>query len=185
MPQKNRHKSSDSGDDDVFDKQQSSVGLARSEFANGVGKMLNKTPVASDETATVASLAEVGGLPPSENDQPYDVEVLSEAPEIDTTRDDRDDYAHACRSTRKRLFLRHALVSIFVISLFAVCLALIETLGENKCLLNEILNLLNATPFTVSNGGCDLDAVVASVASVDEVEFVDEVASADASADAE
>ena len=182
MPQKNRHKSSDSGDDDVFDKQQSSVGLARSEFANGVGKMLNKsTPVASDETATVASLAEVGGLPPSENDQPYDVEVLSEPPEIDTTRDDRD--THACRSTRRRLFLRHALVGIFVISLFAVCLALIENLGENKCLLNEILHLLNATPFTVSNGGCDLAEPVDAAESV---EFVDdEVASADASADAE
>lgn len=181
MPQKNRPKSSDSGDDDVFDKQQSSVGLARSEFANGVGKLLNKsTPVASDETATVASLAEVGGLPPSENDEPYDIEILSEPPEIDTTRDDRDDYAQACRLTRKRLFIRHALVSIFVISLFAVCLALVETLGENKCLLNEILNMINATPFTVSNGGCDLAEPVDAVASVNKVASVNEVASADA-----
>lgn len=191
MSRTNKLKSLDS-DEDAFEHAIETS--KRTEFADGIGKAMSK--VKEKDRVAIASLAEVGGLPPSENDDvEYDVEVLSEAPEIDTTRDDRSDYYNT-RSSRVRVCIRRSIVNILVLSLLLLGVAgLVGIVDENNennrlCLLNDISQMLNTNVSSflentlgVSANGCTRVHTAASIEFTDaSIEFTDaSIESTDAS----
>lgn len=113
-------------------------------MANGIGNAMKQVRIregpdddddmelASSERTKMTELANAGALPPAENDDEREVDVLSEPPEIDTTRADKPPMMTPTCASRTRqailiLFCLSTISTAIVVGIYA------SDLWESNC----------------------------------------------------
>ena len=97
-----RHVNLDSDSDEFGSRVVEST--AQTNFADGIGEAMH-----NEDGVAIASLAEAGYLPPPSNHVERDVDIMSECPEIDTTRNYLED-ENTAQATHGRVCLRRVLI---------------------------------------------------------------------------
>lgn len=162
MPARAISPNSGSDDEGILTERYHCGDDAANNLADSLSEVMTKNKKAPDEM-TVAELAEIGAMPPVDNDA-LDADTLSEELEIDTTRADPPP------RSRTAVFLRRAVVNIAAISILAVCVLVVAHVAQGVDT-PSVCNLIDSASEMLSSNrtfvqdelgfhGCDDQAVV-------------------------